>query len=331
MASQWFIRGGGKVYGPLDDARLRRLVAEGKINEATELATDAKGPWHPASRVRGLFTSSSSSEIKSAVPTPTDTEPTTKLAPLAEEANNSGAGPASGMAKDGSNPASNSSSPPIAIEKSRYTNFAKWQPAVIPLALLSGLLFVAIGAAVILQAGVTLLPTRESTLLGSVFIVKADGESVRLGLTDVYVIPAVSITDEIVSEVKEALKSLRSAEDSLDYNSRPSPIDRAFSSPEVARQRRFNKTLEASEERAKALRRLADLRVTLMRDAVSQTKTDADGEFQIAVPNTPATSVVAYATRKIDAASEHYFWIIPSEEAKKQKPRLFISNDNQVR
>jgi hypothetical protein len=58
MASQWFVRGGGKVYGPLDDARLRRLVADGKINESTDIATTATGPWHPAARVRGLFQSS---------------------------------------------------------------------------------------------------------------------------------------------------------------------------------------------------------------------------------------------------------------------------------
>jgi hypothetical protein len=55
MPSQWFVRGGGNVYGPLDDARLRRLVVEGKINETTDVATQASGPWHPAARVRGLF------------------------------------------------------------------------------------------------------------------------------------------------------------------------------------------------------------------------------------------------------------------------------------
>lgn len=55
MASLWFVRGNGKVYGPFDDARLRSLVAGGKINEATDVATQAGGPWHPAARVRGLF------------------------------------------------------------------------------------------------------------------------------------------------------------------------------------------------------------------------------------------------------------------------------------
>lgn len=55
MAASWFVRGGGKVYGPLDSARLKQLVAEGKINEATEVAQNQAGPWHPAGKVRGLF------------------------------------------------------------------------------------------------------------------------------------------------------------------------------------------------------------------------------------------------------------------------------------
>lgn len=58
MAALWFVRGGGKVYGPLDSARLKQLAAEGKINEATEVAQNQSGPWYPAGKVRGLFDSS---------------------------------------------------------------------------------------------------------------------------------------------------------------------------------------------------------------------------------------------------------------------------------
>lgn len=55
MAASWFVRGGGKVYGPLEPAKLKQLVAEGKINEATEIAQNYGGPWYPAGRVKGLF------------------------------------------------------------------------------------------------------------------------------------------------------------------------------------------------------------------------------------------------------------------------------------
>jgi hypothetical protein len=55
MAANWFVRGGGKVYGPIDGAKLKQLAAEGKIDGQTEVAVDANGPWHPASAVKGLF------------------------------------------------------------------------------------------------------------------------------------------------------------------------------------------------------------------------------------------------------------------------------------
>jgi hypothetical protein len=55
MASTWFVRGGGKVYGPIDAARLKQLVADKKIDEQTDVAQSNAGPWVPAGRVRGLF------------------------------------------------------------------------------------------------------------------------------------------------------------------------------------------------------------------------------------------------------------------------------------
>ena len=55
MASTWFVRGGGKVYGPIDAAKLKQLVADGKINQQTDVAQNYAGPWVQAGRVRGLF------------------------------------------------------------------------------------------------------------------------------------------------------------------------------------------------------------------------------------------------------------------------------------
>lgn len=55
MGAVWFVRGGGKVYGPLDSARLKQLVVDGKIDQRTEVAQSADGPWHPAGNVKGLF------------------------------------------------------------------------------------------------------------------------------------------------------------------------------------------------------------------------------------------------------------------------------------
>ena len=51
----WFVSQGGKVYGPLDSARLKKLAATGKIAGDSGIAKESYGPWTAASRVRGLF------------------------------------------------------------------------------------------------------------------------------------------------------------------------------------------------------------------------------------------------------------------------------------
>ena len=163
---------------------------------------------------------------------------------------------------------------------------------------------------------------------GSVFIVKADGESVRLALTDIYLVPSAAATDELITSIKELLKNLRSEERSIDSNSRPSPLDRAFSSPERAQRARDERTHDALVKKSSLLKRLAELQSTLVAAAVNQTKADADGTFELQIP--ADTSIFAYAARKIDAHYEHYCWIVPSSEALKQKPKFFLSNDNQL-
>lgn len=55
MARSWFVRGNGKVYGPLNDAKLKQLASESKIDASTEIALTADGPWFPAHKVGGLF------------------------------------------------------------------------------------------------------------------------------------------------------------------------------------------------------------------------------------------------------------------------------------
>lgn len=331
MASQWFVRGGGKVYGPLDDTRLRTLVAEGKIDETTDIATQPCGPWHPAIRVRGLFGTSNSSARDEAQPADGRTIASPSLTAGDDTAFNSHKGAMSELAER--EPAQVADSSPLAITPKTKTRTiaAKRFPVVLALIAAGGLLIVVTGAAAILTTNATFLQSREYALSGSVFIVKADGESVRLGLIDVYAIPAGDVTDEIVANLKGALRNLRSAESSIEYNSRPSPFERAFSSPAAAQAHRLEKTLAASTERSHRVARLNEHFAKLVMNAVSHAKTDADGAFEIPLPTSPATSIVAYASRKIDAHSEHYFWIIPSERAKQQKPRLFVSNDNQLR
>lgn len=70
MAQTWFVRGGGKVYGPLDAARLKQLVADRKMNEATEVSQNHSGPWYPAGKIRGLFAQPAASSTPNAPPPP---------------------------------------------------------------------------------------------------------------------------------------------------------------------------------------------------------------------------------------------------------------------
>ena len=56
MGSGWFVRGGGKVYGPIDATKLKQLAADAKIDHQTEVAQNHGGPWVVARSVKGLFT-----------------------------------------------------------------------------------------------------------------------------------------------------------------------------------------------------------------------------------------------------------------------------------
>jgi hypothetical protein len=55
MASVWFVRQAGKVYGPFDASRMKKLAAAGKILRDSGVAKQRHGPWTQASQVRGLF------------------------------------------------------------------------------------------------------------------------------------------------------------------------------------------------------------------------------------------------------------------------------------
>jgi hypothetical protein len=58
--NEWYVQHGGKQYGPMSGANLKKLAAEGKITPATTVRRGAEGNWVPASRVQGLFAASTS-------------------------------------------------------------------------------------------------------------------------------------------------------------------------------------------------------------------------------------------------------------------------------
>ena len=72
MASIWFVRGGGKVYGPLDSAKLKQLAAAGKIVANTDVAQSQDGPWFAAGKLKGLIQNAS---VAGAVPVGSQSPP----------------------------------------------------------------------------------------------------------------------------------------------------------------------------------------------------------------------------------------------------------------
>lgn len=57
MASNFYIRVGAKVHGPVDTAKLKKLAAEGRITRDAELSYDGQTKWTKAGSVKGLFPS----------------------------------------------------------------------------------------------------------------------------------------------------------------------------------------------------------------------------------------------------------------------------------
>jgi hypothetical protein len=53
--AKWFVRVGGRVYGPRTAAELRQLAKTGKIGRDAEIGGSEAGPWHVAASVKGLF------------------------------------------------------------------------------------------------------------------------------------------------------------------------------------------------------------------------------------------------------------------------------------
>ena len=55
MANEWYVEHGGKRYGPMTSAQLKKLAVDGKISPTTNLRSGSEGAWVPAGRVQGLF------------------------------------------------------------------------------------------------------------------------------------------------------------------------------------------------------------------------------------------------------------------------------------
>ena len=54
MASEWYLRSGSTVTGPLTTDQLKAMGQSGRVVDGMEVAKSQSGPWHRAASVSGL-------------------------------------------------------------------------------------------------------------------------------------------------------------------------------------------------------------------------------------------------------------------------------------
>ncbi len=186
---------------------------------------------------------------------------------------------------------------------------------------------------------------REIT--GQVFIVTKEHESVDLGSVSISIYPQDQVqsviesidadlkadrkkTADLASFTQQAYKAARQASDKL-WN------DAIASS---SRNRNVFKAVERARSLAKDLlyleRTVRDRLNFLLGSSpyfrkldelyrpVASTKSDADGQFSISVPDVGEFAIVAYAEHQTFDKTEKYFWIVPVAE------RIDLSSGNQT-
>lgn len=84
--SDWFVRKGGKEFGPLTSSQLRKSAQKGDLSPDCLVRKGTSGGWVPASRVKGLFDAPEVPHHAAEAPIPHATGPSTNVADLLDEA-----------------------------------------------------------------------------------------------------------------------------------------------------------------------------------------------------------------------------------------------------
>jgi len=183
---------------------------------------------------------------------------------------------------------------------------------------------------------------REIT--GQVFIVTQEHESVDLGLVSISIYPLDQV-QSVIESVDADLKADREKTADL-----ASFTQRAYKAASQAGDQLWNDAIASSPRNRnvfKAVERVRSLTQDLLyleRDRlnfllgsapyfrklnelyrpVASTKSDADGQFSVSVPDAGEFAIVAYTERQTFEKTEKYFWVVPVAE------RIDLSNENQT-
>jgi hypothetical protein len=193
------------------------------------------------------------------------------------------------------------------------------------------------------------------TIDGQVFIVTAGAQAIKLALVQVIAVAQadtekhISDTDVAVAaeqakadaEVNEATQAAQQAKRAVaggfgEWMRRVARERPNENSPEIPRAE--SQKFHAAEQRAaKAVGRLAEARARqkVLQSAApyfvdlptptATAKTDADGRFQLNVPDEGDYVLLATSTRAVFNTVEKYFWIV---RLKPQVSKVTLSNDN---
>lgn len=187
------------------------------------------------------------------------------------------------------------------------------------------------------------------TLEGQVFIVTKGAESIKLGLVEVAAVPAPQ-TIEAMRKVDEDLKDDRAKSltagkvtrealdriEQMETEARDAWINGSYDDPERDRKEKLWKALSEIRGDLSTTHLQADLRnkylyssgpyLVILPPAVAKTKTDADGNFSLELPDNGVFAIAAKAERHVGDTVERYAWLVTTNTEGTKK--LILSNDN---
>jgi hypothetical protein len=202
--------------------------------------------------------------------------------------------------------------------------------------------------------------SRERRVNGDVFIVTQSGESVKLGLVQVQVLPYEAVKKAVESARQEADREIAKLQPSLqraraDVQAAEAALQKRKAETEFAEARFYrnissatlratsqarDRELAATEALSDARRQLAEVEAAEIKQRlgpvyfarlpkpIASTKTDADGRFELKVEREHPIVLAAYATRRIMDRTETYYWLIKYSLEGRDQARLFLSTDN---
>jgi hypothetical protein len=78
MATEWYLRSGSTVTGPLTTDQLKAMGKSGRVTDGMEVSKDASGPWHRAAGVNGLVVVPAASAAAASPPVVASAPPAVK-------------------------------------------------------------------------------------------------------------------------------------------------------------------------------------------------------------------------------------------------------------